>query len=102
MKRIIVFLFILFALCGCENNQAELAQLRKEKEQLTAQVSADAAIIQTLRDSITMLSFPADQRLLKINSLVSSGDYSAAKKRDITFADFVPRIKRSEIFSFNN
>lgn len=86
----------MFALCGCENNQAELAQLQKEKEQLTSQVNADAAIIKTLRDSITMLSFPADQRLLKINSLVSSGDYSAAKNEISRLQTLFPESKEAK------
>lgn len=96
MKRIFVCSFIMFALCGCENNQAELAQLQKEKEQLTSQVNADAAIIKTLRDSITMLSFPADQRLLKINSLVSSGDYSAAKNEISRLQTLFPESKEAK------
>lgn len=96
MKRLFIFLLFASTLFGCENNQAELAQLRKEKEQLTAQVSADAAMIQTLRDSIMMLSFPADQRLLKINRLMSSGDYSAAKNEISRLQTLFPESKEAK------
>lgn len=80
MKRFFAYSVLLVILFGCGVDQTELNNLRKERDELAAQVNADAAAIRALRDSVTMLSYPADQRLNKINSLVSSGDYTAAKQ----------------------
>ena len=96
MKRIISYSVLLVILCACGADQAELNQLKKERDELAAQVNADAAVIQALRDSVTMLSYPADQRLNKINSLVSSGDYPAAKQEISQLTVLFPESKEAQ------
>lgn len=96
MKRTIAFSIALIVVFGCASNEEELKQLRNDKEQLTAQVNEYSAVIQALRDSVTMLSFPADQRLTKINSLVSSGDYSAAKQEISRLISLFPESKEAK------
>lgn len=96
MKRIIAYSFLLIVLFGCGANQTELNNLRKERDELTARVNADAAVILALRDSVTMLSYPADQRLTKINSLVSSGEYTAAKMEISRLIELFPESKEAK------
>lgn len=96
MKRIIAYFFLLVVLFGCGANQTELNNLRKECDELTARVNADAAVILALRDSVTMLSYPADQRLTKINSLTSSGEYTAAKMEISRLIELFPESKEAK------
>ena len=96
MKRIIALFFFLVVLFGCGANQSELNNLRKERDELSAQVNANVALIQALRDSVRMLSFPADQRLTKINGLVSSGDYSSAKQEISRLMELFPESKEAK------
>lgn len=96
MKRVLAFSVLLIILLGCRADQTELNSLRKERDELAAKVNADAAVIQALRDSVTMLSFPADQRLTKINSLVSSGEYTAAKQEISRLTTLFPESKEAK------
>lgn len=96
MKRVLAFSVLLVVLLGCGADQTELNSLRKERDELAAKVNADAAVIQALRDSVTMLSFPADQRLTKINSLVSSGEYTAAKQEISRLTTLFPESKEAK------
>lgn len=96
MKRVLAFSVLLIILLGCGADQTELNSLRKERDELAAKVNADAAVIQALRDSVTMLSFPADQRLTKINSLVSSGEYTAAKQEISRLTTLFPESKEAK------
>lgn len=96
MKRVLTYSFLLIVLFGCGADQTELNNLRKERDELAAQVKANATVIQALRDSVTMLAFPADQRLTKINSLVSSGDYTAAKQEISRLVELFPESKEAK------
>lgn len=96
MKRVLAFSVLLIILLGCGADQTELNSLRKERDELAAKVNADAAVIQALRDSVTMLSFPVDQRLTKINSLVSSGEYTAAKQEISRLTTLFPESKEAK------
>ena len=81
---------------SCGVNQSEFNKLKKERDDLAAQVSANKATIQALRDSVTMLAFPADQRLNKINALVSSCDYTAAKQEITRLTSLFPESKEAK------
>lgn len=96
MKRIILYSFLSVVIFGCGANQTELNNLRKECDELTARVNADAAVINALRDSVIMLSYPADQRLTKINSLVSSGEYTAAQMELSNLIKLFPESKEAK------
>lgn len=84
MKRVLYKSILVFSiiplLFACGVDQTEFNKLKIERDSLAAKVNECNAVIQALRDSVTMLAFPADQRLSKINSLVSSGDYTSAKQ----------------------
>lgn len=102
MKKLLLLSLItpfLFS-CGVDQTeynelQTEYNKLKKERDELAAQVSADAAVIQTLRDSVTILAFPADQRLTKINSLVACGEYSAARQEIFRLTELFPDSKEA-------
>lgn len=96
MKRLLLLSLIAPIFFGCGVDQSEFNKLKKERDELAAQVNADAAVIQALRDSVTMLAFPADQRLSKINSLVSSGDYTAAKQELSSLTKLFPESKEAK------
>jgi len=77
MNKKTIFLTVLgmvLGLSACNNSgvsQADYDALLKEKEALVSEVKS-------LRDSIKLLSFPADQRLAKIKKLVSEQSYQQA------------------------
>lgn len=100
MKRLffkaLLGVLIVPLLFSCGVDQSEFNKLKKERDDLAAQVSANKATIQALRDSVTMLAFPADQRLNKINTLVSSGDYTAAKQEIVRLTSLFPESKEAK------
>ncbi len=79
MKKCLLILFVLGFAIGCGPDQVELQQLRKERDELNARLEATREVIKSLRDSVAMLSIPANQRLAKINSLVAESDFQAAR-----------------------
>ena len=81
---------------SCGVDQSEFDKLKKERDDLATQVNANKVTIQALRDSVTMLAFPADQRLNKINTLVSSGDYTAAKQEIARLTSLFPESKEAK------
>ena len=99
MKRIVAFSVLLVIFFGCVTDNTELINVRKERDELAVQVNADAALIQVLRDSVTMLSFPADQHLTKINKLVSSKELYGGYARDFSSYGSFPRIERGSIYA---
>ena len=100
MKRLffkaLLGVLIVPLLFSCGVDQSEFNKLKKERDDLAAQVSANKATIQALRDSVTMLAFPADQRLNKINTLVSSGDYTAAKQEIARLTSLFPESREAK------
>ena len=100
MKRLffkaLLGVLILPILFSCGVDQTEFNKLKKERDDLAAQVSANNATIKALRDSVTILAFPADQRLNKINTLVSSGDYTAAKQEIACLTSLFPESKEAK------
>ena len=66
----------LIASCGIK--QGENDSIKRELETLKKQVVKDSIYISKLRDTISMLSFPANQRLALINKQVSNGEYDQA------------------------
>lgn len=94
-KSILVFSIIpLFFACGVD--QSEFNKIKKERDDLATKVNECNSVIQALRDSVTMLAFPADQRLNKINALVSSGDYTTAKQEISRLTSLFPESKEAK------
>ena len=95
-RLFLLTLILLPVIYSCGVDQSELNRIKKERDTLAAQVEADQAVIQVLRDSLTMLAFPADQRLTKINSLVTAGDYTMAKKEIAQLTTLFPESKEAK------
>lgn len=100
MKRVLYKSILVFSiiplLFACGVDQSEFNKIKKERDDLAVKVNECNAVIQALRDSITMLAFPADQRLSKISTLVSSGDYSAAKQEISLLTSLFPESKEAK------
>lgn len=100
MKRVLfhalLSISIIPFLFSCGVDQSEFDKLKKERDDLVVKVNECNAVIQALRDSVMMLAFPADQRLNKINDLVSSGDYTSAKQEISRLTSLFPESKESK------
>lgn len=72
---------LLLALTGCENgvdtNQQQ--SLKSKVDSLCNVVISQQATIKSMRDTISMLQFPADQRLTQIKQLIANNKFSEAE-----------------------
>lgn len=71
MKRTIILLSSLFIICGCNNYSEQYKQAQKELTE-----ARDS--IKTLLAKVEELSYPANQRLSTIQSLIKEGNYDSA------------------------
>lgn len=94
--RVFVYSLLMLVLFGCDSENKSLSKLRKERNELVAQVKADSVVIKTLRDSIAMLSFPANQRLTKINGLLSVGNYAEAREEVSRLVSLFPESREAK------
>lgn len=97
MKSILyLFLPIMLSivLFGCTNS--DYGKIKTERDVLAKRVVQDSILISTLRDSIELLSFPANQRLEKINNLISLGSYQEAKKEIANLNELFPESKEAK------
>lgn len=82
-------------------NQSEYDSIKSEYETIKKQAVQDSICISNLRDTIAMLSQPADQRLASINKLVSDGDFDKARKEihelNILFPNSIESQKTKDI-----
>lgn len=65
---------------SCGVKQSEYDGIKRELETAKKQITQDSVRISNLRDTITMLSLPANQRLILINEQVSNREYEQARK----------------------
>ncbi len=79
-----------------DNVKYECDSVKNELESYKKQVKKDSICIVKMRDTITMLSYPADQRLAKINSLVSEGKYHQAKNEINKLSTLFPESKEAQ------
>lgn len=81
---------------SCGVKQSEYDNIKEELETVKKQVIQDSVLITNLRDTITMLSLPASQRLTLINEQVSNGEYGQAKKCINELNRLFPNSKESQ------
>ena len=77
-------MFLGLTLVSCAGNgptQKDMDNLSAKADSIQKVCDQQAKTIQSLRDSVSILAFPADQRLSKIKSLVASEDYSGARNQ---------------------
>lgn len=80
----------------CGVKQSEYDSIKAKLETAKKQIIQDSVRISNLRDTITMLSLPASQRLSLINEQVSNGKYSQAKKSIDELNRLFPNSKESQ------
>lgn len=78
MKK--VLLLALITLSGCGISQSDYNKLKSENESLSDKISELNSIIQCLRDSISILSYPAEHRFNHIIELIKEEKYDKAQK----------------------
>ena len=100
MKTRIVIINALLVLSlfvvSCGVDSAEYDKVKKENDSYKAKVVDDSVLISALRDTISMLSISSEQRLSKVNSLISSGEYSEAKKEMRLIVKLFPQSKEAQ------
>lgn len=95
--RVIALLSVFTAIIsGCGVKQEEFDKVKRELEIVKKQVIQDSIYISHLRDTITMLSFPADQRLALIKKQVAEGEYNKAQKGVDELNRLFPNSKESQ------
>lgn len=78
MKKILLLTLII--LSGCGISQSDYDKLKSKNESLSKRISELNSTIQSLRDSVSILSYPAEQRLNHIIELIKEEKYEKAKK----------------------
>ena len=83
MKKIIAYALACITLVSCSkvSSQKDIDRLKSIADSLQKVTEDQATTIISLRDSITILAFPPDQRLLEIKALIASEDYTSAKSQ---------------------
>lgn len=77
MRKLIILSLLVCIVAGCVGQSPSL---KNEIERLENKVQQDSILIASLRDTVAALSFPANQRLSKINRLINEGSYESARK----------------------
>lgn len=96
MRVIILLSLTVTLIVSCNVKQSEDDNIKRELEIIKKQVLNDSIYISQLRDTISMLSFPADQRLNIINKLVSDGEYDQARNAIMELNNLFPNSKESQ------
>lgn len=80
MKKLSLLLVIM-VLAGCSGpSQKDIDGLNHKIDSISGVNESLAKTIDCLRDSISILSFPANQRMAEIKSFIESNDFTAASK----------------------
>lgn len=92
MKHLIYLLIAIFpiTIVCCGDNATATLELQEKVDSLTNLVTAQQACISAMRDSITVLQFPADQRLAKIKQLISEESFDDAKNEIAALQAYFP------------
>jgi len=88
MKKILFISLILLTSCGV--SQSDYDKLKSEKESLSKTVQELNLNIQSLQDSISILSYPADQRFNKILELIKDKYYDKAQQNIAELKNIFP------------
>ena len=80
---------------SCGVKQSEYDSIKRELETAKKQITQDSVRISNLRDTITMLSLPANQRLSLINEQVSNREYEQARRNIDELNRLFPNSKES-------
>ena len=95
-SNIALIVILCCSFIGCGVDQSEYNKVRKERDEFESKAKQKDIIIQHLRDTISMLSYPPGQRIIKINSLVSEGQYDKARSEMNQLAVLFPESKEAQ------
>jgi len=96
IRVILLLTFSTIMIISCGVKQSEYDSIKNELETAKKQIVQDSIHISNLRDTITMLSLPANQRLILINEQVSNGKYSQAQRSIDELNRLFPNSKESQ------
>ena len=108
--NLLLLMIVIASFNGCGVNSSDYARMKESynaiksecdsvkqvNTELNAKVRNDMMLIRSLRDSISILSFPADQRIRKIKNLITEEKFSDAKKEITNLAKVFPESKEAK------
>lgn len=99
MNRIkLLPLILLLVACGPNEKQTkEIKELQDSLQISKKQVELLENNIRSLRDSLSILKFPADQRLTEINELVNNNELGKAKKAIANLKKIFPKSNEAKL-----
>lgn len=95
MKNCIITLCVCTLLVGCSVKPADFENIKKECDELKAKTASDSILICRMRDTISMLAIPVDQRMTKVNRLINDGDLDGAKNEMNDITSLFPESKEA-------
>lgn len=95
-KNFILFASVLCAACTNGPTQKDVDNLKHTIDSISNVSAKRAETIKILRDSVEILSFPADQRLVEIDSLVASDNFDAARKKISNLKKVFPKSQEAK------
>lgn len=97
MKKLYLLTSIALLFASCDNNaiKQEIVQLKNQVDSLVQVNNSQASLIASMRDSITVLSYPADQRLSTINKLISDELFDKARLEISNLKKIFPNSKEA-------
>lgn len=93
MKKLLLLIPII--LSGCGISQSDYDKLKSKNESLSERISGLNSTIQSLRDSVSILSYPAEQRFNHILELIRNEEYGEAKKNIAELKNIFPHSHES-------
>lgn len=105
---LLLLVIALFASCGVSSSdyaqmeeaynaiKSECDSIKQINSELNVKIRTDMMLIRNLRDSISILSFPADQRMEKIKSLIAEQKYGDAKREITNLTKVFPDSKEAK------
>ncbi len=96
IRVILLLTFSTTLIISCGVKQSEYDSIKNELETAKKHIVQDSIHISNLRDTIAMLSLPANQRLTLINEQVSNGKYSQAQRSIDELNRLFPNSKESQ------
>lgn len=99
MKKITFYTIACIALASCSGgpSQKDIDKLNAKVDSLQKVADSQTVTISSLRDSISILAFPADQRLAKIKDLIASEDYADAKSQIAQLKKVFPNSSEAKV-----
>lgn len=97
MKPFYLCLVCCFMICSsCDRNAEVVKSLNAKLDSLQDVADSQWGLIESLRDTVRSLSFPSDQRLIKIKSLIAEDCFADAKNEISDLETLFPNSKEAK------